>query len=242
MIGKSNLRVGVVFGGRSGEHEVSLNSARNVMEALTAAGHRVIPIGISPQGRWLTAGDPLALLCGETAPSAYGNGAGAFGGLANGTVAKEHVWALLPHPSKQEPLPAVDVLFPVLHGTYGEDGTIQGLFEMANLPYVGCGVLASAAGMDKAVAKQLFTHAGLPQLPYMVTTRQWWRSEPSILVEEIEETLGYPLFVKPANLGSSVGISRAGDGLNWQQPSTWPAGMMASSSSRRRCPMCVRSR
>lgn len=209
-MGKSNLRVGVVFGGRSGEHEVSLNSARNVMDALTLAGHRVTPIGITKEGRWLTEGDPLACLAdksGEMLPASGAEDAGTQPGDVE--TSERETWALLPHAAAQKPLPAIDVLFPVLHGTYGEDGTIQGLFEMANLPYVGCGVLASAAAMDKIVAKQLFEQVGLRQMPYTAVKRRQWQNQPSATLAEIEAARDYPLFVKPANLGSSVGISRA---------------------------------
>ena len=149
---EQSLRVGVVFGGRSSEHEVSLASARNVIDALTQAGHTVIPIGITPQGRWLPNGQALTQLGDPNATNE-----------AQATVEANHEdsWALLPQATAESELPAIDVIFPVLHGPYGEDGTVQGLLEMANIPYVGCGVLASAVGMDKAVAKQLFAQAGL---------------------------------------------------------------------------------
>lgn len=201
------LRVGVLFGGRSGEHEVSLNSARNVMDALTKAGHTVVPIGITPQGHWLTTQDPLAVLTG--AGQAVLNGTD--NGTTNGVSSADDSWALLPHAQADTPLPSIDVIFPVLHGTYGEDGTVQGLLEMANLPYVGCGVLASAVAMDKAVAKQLFEQAGLRQATYQVVLRRQWRQAPDEMIAHLEATLGYPMFVKPANLGSSVGISKVHD-------------------------------
>jgi D-alanine-D-alanine ligase len=142
---QTSYRVGVLFGGRSSEHEVSLASARNVMEALRQAGHQVVPIGITPQGRWLPRPNALALLTGDVADAPPSCDAG---------------WGLLPHSAPDEPLPAIDVIFPVLHGPYGEDGTVQGLLEMANLPYVGSGVLASACAMDKAIARRLFAEAG----------------------------------------------------------------------------------
>ncbi len=223
---KQPLRVGVLFGGRSGEHEVSLNSARNVMDALRQAGHAVTPIGITAEGRWLTAGDPYGRLTGATevagrladANGAHGSGKevrqegahpeGAHLESPDGEAAS--AWALLPTGGR-EPLPAIDIVFPVLHGTYGEDGTVQGLLEMANLPYVGCGVLASAAAMDKALAKQLFAQAGLPQMPYQVLLRNVWEQDREAALDRLEAAMELPVFVKPANLGSSVGISKARD-------------------------------
>jgi len=205
---RPHLRVGVLFGGRSGEHEVSLASARNVMDALRKAGHTVVPMGITPQGHWLTTGDPLALLTGET------TAASPTPVTLNGHHAEEEdraAWALLPQTSKEAPLPTIDLIFPVLHGPYGEDGTVQGLLEMANLPYVGSGVLASAVAMDKAIAKQLFAQVGLRQAPYTVVMRQAWQSGPDSILVKIEREFAYPVFVKPANLGSSVGVSKAHD-------------------------------
>ena len=212
MQNQRSLRVGVLFGGRSGEHEVSLNSARNVMDALTKAGHTVVPIGITPQGHWLTTENPMALLTGEAEAvsnqvvTLNGSATGAHEG--NGVKRAYDSWALLPHAQADAPLPSIDVIFPVLHGTYGEDGTVQGLLEMANLPYVGCGVLASAVAMDKAVAKQLFDQVGLRQAAYQVLLRRQWHTEPERVIAQLEATLSYPMFVKPANLGSSVGISK----------------------------------
>lgn len=209
MQNQRSLRVGVLFGGRSGEHEVSLNSARNVMDALTKAGHTVVPMGITPQGHWLTTDNPLALLSGEVQPATTGTVT--LTRATNGVAHESHSWALLPHAQTDAPLPSIDVIFPVLHGTYGEDGTVQGLLEMANLPYVGCGVLASAVAMDKAVAKQLFAQAGLQQAAYHVILRRQWRTAPKQVITQLEAALPYPMFVKPANLGSSVGISKVHD-------------------------------
>lgn len=193
-------RVGVLFGGRSSEHEVSLASAKNVMEALRQAGHTVVPIGITPEGRWLPRPDALAMLAARRA-----------GDLAQEPAAPGGAdsWGLLPHAGAEQPLPAIDVIFPVLHGPYGEDGTVQGLLEMANLAYVGSGVLASACAMDKAIARMLFAQGGLPQVKYVVAMRHTWRHEPDTVVHAIEAALTYPQFVKPANLGSSVGVSKA---------------------------------
>ncbi len=190
------VRVGVVFGGRSSEHDVSLASARNVMDALNQAGYLVAPIGITPQGRWLTNGNAAATLTAH-------NGQG-----ENGALVERDSWALLPRAGNSH-LPPVDVIFPVLHGPYGEDGTVQGLLEMANLPYVGCGVLASALAMDKAVARRIFADAGLPQVEYRVLLRSAWESMPDEVVARLENALTYPVFVKPANLGSSVGVTKA---------------------------------
>jgi D-alanine-D-alanine ligase len=190
-------RVGVLFGGRSSEHEVSLASAKNVMDALREAGHEVVPIGITSHGRWLPQPNALARLSAKASGELNGEGGG------------EQGWGLLPQGDAGSALPQIDVIFPVLHGPYGEDGTVQGLLEMANLPYVGSGVLASACGMDKVVAKQLFAQALLPQIAYATVWRKRWQNDPQACIDEIEAAFVYPLFVKPANLGSSVGISKA---------------------------------
>jgi len=227
-VGRS-LRVGVLFGGRSGEHEVSLASARNVMDALEKAGHTIVPMGITPNGHWLTQHDPMQQLTGNSLPdhassdhpSLLGSEPAVAGGQQrDGAYAHDrqgheasayNTWSLLPQATAQTPLPEIDVIFPVLHGTYGEDGTVQGLLEMANLPYVGNGVLASAVAMDKVIAKQLFGQAGLRQVDYAVVMRRQWQQQPDTLVAELEARFAYPLFVKPANLGSSVGVSKAHD-------------------------------
>jgi D-alanine-D-alanine ligase len=197
----NSLRIGVLFGGRSSEHEVSLASARNVMDALEKAGHQVVPIGITSQGRWLTGKDPYKQLADKIHAETNGS--------ANGIELAEDSWALLPRPAQENRLPAIDVIFPVLHGPYGEDGTVQGLLEMANLPYVGCGVLSSAVAMDKAVAKRLFSQEGIRQTRCQVFLRSSWQNSSTALCKQVEAELGYPMFVKPANLGSSVGISKA---------------------------------
>lgn len=207
-------RVYLIFGGRSGEHEVSLMSARNIMEALDKSRYEVVPIGISKAGRWILSGDPLAALT---------QGVEAAGGLPVALPGDPTIPSLLPTlPERSTSAPPagdtratdpadVPVFFPVLHGPMGEDGTIQGLLELAEVPYVGCGVLASAAGMDKAVAKALFAQAGLPVVPGLVVLRSRWEREPAAIIAEVEATLGYPCFIKPANLGSSVGVSKAKD-------------------------------
>ncbi len=219
------LRVGVLFGGRSSEHEVSLNSARNVMDALHAAGHTVIPIGISQQGRWIGATDAHAQLAqaAEQRLLTVANAGGAplapiHAAPTNGAAAhpapprpEPDSWALLPRTSAGSGFPTVDVIFPVLHGPFGEDGTVQGLLEMANVPYVGCGVLSSAVSMDKVIARKLFADAGLPQVAWRQVLRADWRADPEPILDALPAELGWPLFVKPANLGSSVGISKARD-------------------------------
>jgi len=219
--GSRRCRVGVLFGGRSSEHEVSLASAKNVMDALRQAGHAVVPIGITPEGRWLPRADALARLVGEAARDAEIHSKA-------GARPVEDDWGLLPHSDPGQPLPAIDVIFPVLHGPYGEDGTVQGLLEMANLPYVGCGVLASACAMDKVVARQLFAQAGLPQVKYVVVMRQQWRADPAAALAAVEAALAYPVFVKPANLGSSVGISKA-----WERGSLGEALTLAARYDRK---------
>jgi D-alanine-D-alanine ligase len=196
---KKILRVGVLFGGRSGEHEVSLVSAASVIAALDPAKYEVVPIGISREGRWHVGSRPRGPLSevlrkGQTViPSADPSGPKFF--ARNGWGGSNRARA-------------VDVIFPVLHGTFGEDGTIQGLLELAGIPYVGAGVLGSAAGMDKDVMKRLFRDAGLPVVDWVMVLRSEWKQSPARLRKLIETELGYPLFVKPANLGSSVGISK----------------------------------
>jgi D-alanine-D-alanine ligase len=198
MSSNKRLRIGVLFGGRSGEHEVSLASAASVIRALDPAKYEPIPIGISKDGRWLVgtkahtmlaevlrSGDRVSLPPDPTAaalnPVSQGSGRGSV---------------------------SVDVMFPVLHGTFGEDGTVQGLLELAGLPYVGAGVLASAVGMDKDVQKRLFEQAGLPIVPFLAIRRSEWEQNRAAVVKRIKKKFRFPLFVKPATLGSSVGMSR----------------------------------
>jgi D-alanine-D-alanine ligase len=195
------LRVAVLFGGKSGEHEVSLASARSVMAAMDKSRYDVLPVGITKSGRWLTSGDPLAMLAagGDAAPDPDQDALVASGRRD-----------LVPGMHKAR-FPVVDVVFPVLHGTYGEDGTIQGLLELADLPYVGSGVLGSALGLDKAAMKAVFVASGLPIVDYMVVMRRTWRAYPEQIVADVEARFAYPMFLKPANLGSSVGVSKAHD-------------------------------
>jgi D-alanine-D-alanine ligase len=194
------IRVGVLFGGRSGEHDVSLQSAASVIKALDPAKYEIVPIGITREGHWragsgtgqtlaqvLENGEPVTPSVDPTGPKLL-----PLGGAGLHT----------------NPLPSLDLIFPVLHGTFGEDGTVQGLLELADVPYVGAGVLASSAGMDKDVMKRLFRDADLPVLPWQLILRSDWESHPGAVCRRIEKELRYPLFVKPVNLGSSVGISK----------------------------------
>jgi len=209
------LRVGVVFGGRSGEHEVSLASAASVIAALEQRGHTVVPIGIARDGRWVVGGDPLRALAAEArvalpADDAAGSVKKA---LADRAEAVESGATLsLARTEAPGGLPAelrhLDVIVIMLHGPYGEDGTIQGLFELADLPYAGAGVLASAVGMDKATMKAVFQARGLPVVEHLVVTRREWREAPDRVARRVAETVGFPCFVKPSNLGSSVGIGK----------------------------------
>ena len=209
------LRVGVIYGGRSGEHEVSIASAAAVAQNLDKQRYEPIPIRIEKDGRWIIA-DRLPSSSSAAEVIEQGRAAGAKHIGPDGREAH-----LLAHPSEEQIMTiergtspsitglALDVVFPVLHGPYGEDGTVQGLLELANIPYVGAGVLSSAVGMDKAVAKRLFAAHGLPVSNYVVVRRRDWTASPSRIVGDVSTTLGYPVFVKPANLGSSVGISKA---------------------------------
>jgi D-alanine-D-alanine ligase len=194
------LRVGILFGGRSGEHEVSLLSAASILNAIDRKKFDVAPIGIDKAGHWLTSGAAQGLLEGSgPAEPAVATQAPS---LAADSALDSH--AALGGQS-------LDVVFPVLHGTFGEDGTIQGLFELAGIAYVGSGVLGSAAGMDKDVMKRLFAQARLPIVKHVALLRTEWEKQPRKVITQIEAALRYPMFVKPANLGSSVGISKVHD-------------------------------
>jgi D-alanine-D-alanine ligase len=177
--------VGFLFGGQSGEHEVSLMSAQSVLAALDRSRYRPVLMGIDPHGRWLYERPLQRLLAGESAPA--------------GT-------ARWPDPVR---LSNIDILFPVLHGTNGEDGVVQGFLELADLPYVGAGVLSSALAMDKSVSKQVFAAHGLPQTPWASIHRAQVQNTPEAVLAHLEARLSYPMFTKPANLGSSVGICKA---------------------------------
>jgi D-alanine-D-alanine ligase len=203
------IRVAVLFGGRSGEHEVSLASARSVMGALDKTKYDIVPVGIDRTGRWITSGDPLALLSAGGAESAA-LPASAQGEPGEAAPSPSRGRELVPGASHGR-FPVVDVVFPVLHGTYGEDGTIQGLLELADLAYVGADVLGSAVGMDKEIQKAVLQAKGLPIVPYQSVLRGRWQREPETVLAEIEARFAYPVFIKPANAGSSVGVSKAHD-------------------------------
>jgi D-alanine-D-alanine ligase len=221
------LRVGILFGGRSGEHEVSLLSAASVVKAIDSNKYEVVPIGITKEGRWLTAEHAENLLEGKPIHEPRHLRAGdpestpGAAVLAQGesvVVPPEpvHRQGLMPFQSDaaltrraSDRAINVDVIFPVLHGTFGEDGTIQGLLELADMAYVGAGVLGSAAGMDKDVMKSLFMAAGIPIVNHVTILRGAWEKDAKKVQKLVESKLRYPVFVKPANLGSSVGISKA---------------------------------
>ena len=209
-------RVGVIFGGRSGEHEVSLASAASVIAALEQRGHHVVPIGIARDGGWVVGGDPMRALA-EQARVALPNGDGtgavkkALADRAEGVLSDTPASLVRSEPAGSVPSElrqGLDVVFIALHGPYGEDGTIQGLLEVADIPYVGAGVLASAVGMDKATMKTVFRAHGLPIVDHVVVMRHEWQGHPSDVTARIARVIGFPCFVKPANLGTSVGISK----------------------------------
>ncbi|MBZ5568087.1 MAG: D-alanine--D-alanine ligase [Acidobacteriia bacterium] len=219
------IRVGVLFGGRSGEHEVSLLSAASVVEAIDKSKYEVVPIGITKDGRWLTADHAERLLRGEHKEERHLRAGDPESTPGAALLAKGESVMVPPVPGRElEPFEVdaphrrasdrainVDIIFPVLHGTFGEDGTIQGLLELADIPYVGAGVLGSAAGMDKDVMKRLFKQAGLAMVKHITVLRSQWEQDPKKVRRQIEKALKYPVFVKPANLGSSVGISKVHD-------------------------------
>jgi D-alanine-D-alanine ligase len=220
------LRVGILFGGRSGEHEISLLSAASVLQALDTDKYEVVPIGITKEGRWVSQTHAERLLKGERIPEETSRNLRAGDPATTpgaAVLAKGASVIVPPVPSSDSLVPFeslggttehginVDVIFPVLHGTFGEDGTIQGLLELADIAYVGAGVLGSAAGMDKDIMKSLFAAAGLPIVKHVSLLRSQWEKDPKKVTREVEKKLKYPVFVKPANLGSSVGISKARD-------------------------------
>jgi D-alanine-D-alanine ligase len=202
-------RVGVIFGGRSGEHEISIRSAKTVIENIDSSKYDVVPIAIMNDGRWLSPAESLRQFPEHTQKMfTVGQGEASSAAITLAGDTSPNGLTVLDGSGGTMPL---DVIFPVLHGTYGEDGTIQGLFEMADIPYVGCGVLASSCGMDKVFMKTLFRDAGLPMCDYVWFLRNEWRTKRDRVLEQVGAKLGFPCFVKPANLGSSVGVSKATD-------------------------------
>jgi D-alanine-D-alanine ligase len=219
------IRVGILFGGRSGEHEVSLLSANSVLQAIDRTKYDVIPVGITKQGQWVTASHAERLLAGDSDQAEKQLRAGDPAATSAAAVLRKGESVLVPPvpsealvpferpaaavaPSSPDHVLAVDVIFPVLHGTFGEDGTIQGLFELAGIAYVGSGVLGSATGMDKDAMKRLFASAKLPIVKHITFLRGEWEKSAKRITARLEVALRYPVFVKPANLGSSVGISK----------------------------------
>jgi len=229
----AKLRVGILFGGRSGEHEVSLLSAASVVNAIDKTKYEVVPIGITKDGRWLTAEHAERLLKGNAGEAVRATQTQLRAGDPEATpgaavLARGESVVVPPEPARRDTGLApfqtdanlrrasdrainVDVIFPVLHGTFGEDGTIQGLLELADIAYVGAGVLGSSAGMDKDIMKSLFRAAGLPIVKHVTVLRSQFEGTPKKVQKLVESKLKYPVFVKPANLGSSVGISKAHD-------------------------------
>lgn len=193
----NKISVAIIFGGQSGEHEVSLMSATSVIKAIDKEKYHVIPIGITKDGQWLLYHGPVDKI-----------ESGEWEAIAKNELMKDPInnkFSVIPMGGPMK----IDVVFPVLHGPYGEDGTIQGLLEMANIPYVGAGVLASSIGMDKIYSKKIFKDAGLPMGKYRVIMRKKMRADMDGCISDIEENFDYPVFIKPANLGSSVGITKA---------------------------------
>lgn len=212
--GSGKVRVAILFGGQSDEHDVSLRSAQTIMNALDPDKYEVVPIGITREGRWLSGGDPMAQLTAVSPLFALERGAPDPSSPTNDLVAA----------GRGEAVPAVfsgdvDVIVPVLHGPLGEDGTVQGMLELAGVPYAGAGVLGSAVAMDKPMAKTILEQAGLPQAPWQLVFRKDWERDPDRIAAWIGDRIGFPCFTKPANMGSSVGISKV------HVPSEFAAGM-----------------
>lgn len=208
------IRVGLIFGGKSGEHEVSLASAQSVARAINRDKYDVVLIGITKQGQWLAGGNALKQLAAISPTPLLAP----IEETPDGNSATLNSSELVPTQSREietaSPLTTIDVAFPLVHGPFGEDGTLQGLLELADVAYVGAGVAASAAGMDKAMMRTLFRAHNLPILDWLVVMRRDWRARPEETIRRIETAFGYPVFIKPANLGSSVGITKA---HNWDE-------------------------
>ena len=197
------IRLGLLYGGRSCEHEVSVTSARCIYQALDSEKYEISLLGISKSGEWVLSDESMPVLDSKVVEPE---------GQTSIMLDYHNSGSILPRSTGQNvshSIASLDVIFPILHGPFGEDGTVQGLFELADIAYVGSGVTGSAVGMDKAVTKAVFTAEGIPQANYQVVRKSRWETEREDLVREIESGLSYPLFVKPANLGSSVGISKS---------------------------------
>ena len=206
---KRKIRVGVIFGGKSGEHEVSLMSAKSIMRAIDKGKYEVVPIGITHAGRWLTSGDPLKTLTGgQTSMPQLLESGFVLDAKAEAAASDVQRRELAPG-TPAAGIPEVDVIFPVLHGTFGEDGTVQGLLDLADIPYVGAGVMSSAVAMDKVIMKDVLRSHGLPVVDHVIVLRARWTTESQAVRSEVAARIGYPCFVKPANMGSSVGVSKA---------------------------------
>lgn len=202
---KEKIRVGIIFGGRSGEHEVSMLSAASVIDAIDKNRYEVVPIYISREGKWLPpASSEKALMLGKAEPET--TSVAIIGDPTLTGLIEVREGSI---PTAAHSFGALDVLFPILHGTYGEDGTVQGLLELANIPYVGAGVMASSVGMDKEIMKDIFRAKDLPVVDYLMVKRKEWEKDKAQILGTVEAGFAYPCFVKPVNLGSSVGISRA---------------------------------
>jgi D-alanine-D-alanine ligase len=204
-------RVGVIFGGRSGEHEISIRSARAIIESIDRKKFDVVPIAITKEGKWLPPASSAELLPAAVQPLLSANATTTTGDIA--LLGDPSHKGLISLNNDRDPHVAqkLDVVFPALHGPFGEDGTLQGLLEMADVPYVGCGVLASSCGMDKVTMKSLFVQAGLPICKHVWFLRSQWQKDPDRILRKVIREIKFPCFVKPANLGSSVGVSRATD-------------------------------
>lgn len=202
---RAKIRVGVIFGGRSGEHEVSIVSAESVIKALDPKKYDVTAIGITKSGKWISGPSSFTMLKAgnkRILPK--------FEKIVTPDSTRRGLVSMS-NSSGRSSVSELDVIIPVIHGTYGEDGTLQGLLELANIPYVGSGVLASSIAMDKVISKQLFMQAGIPVLPYISFLRNEWNNNKAAILRQINSNLKYPIFVKPANQGSSVGIGLAKD-------------------------------
>lgn len=208
----NKLNLGILFGGRSCEHEVSVTSASSILKAIDTDKYHVHLIGIDKSGHWHL-GDRIEHLVEQGSVKNLSNCP--TQGTSDSTVISiglHNRGNLTAQSNKYNPsIPELDLIFPVLHGTFGEDGTVQGVLEMAGIPYVGCAVAASALAMDKALAKKVFESSGIPQAKYSVVTQIQWSDNPVQILKETEAELGFPVFVKPANLGSSVGVGKAYD-------------------------------